>query len=381
MSTKRDYYEILGVKKNASGDEIKKAYRGLALKHHPDRVAVDKKKEAEEQFKEISEAYAVLSDEQKRALYDRYGHSGIDQKYSSEDIFRGADFSSIFENSGFESIFGDIFGDLGLNISGDRPKKTGKRTRGRDLQMQVDVILEEAALGASKTIKLSRYEICQLCKGSGAKPGTKKKTCSKCNGQGQVVVSGGFFRMAQTCPQCRGEGSIIASFCPDCQGEGRVKETHKLEVKIPAGVDTGSHLRLRGEGEAGTQARGDLYIIINVLPHEKFLRQNNDIIYETKVSMAKAVLGGELDVPTIDGSAKMKIPAGTQPDSIFRLRGKGIPDMHGYAKGDELVRVKIEIPTYLNTEQKKAFEEFARVSGELLGSNSSFTEKMKKVFK
>lgn len=381
MSTKRDYYEILNVQKNATLDEIKKAYRRLALKYHPDRVPQEKKKESEEQFKDISEAYAVLSDEQKRALYDQYGHAGIDQKYSSEDIFRGADFSSIFENGGFESIFEGIFGGGGSDIFGRGTGRLRRSGKGRDLQIEVDVAFEEAAKGVTKSIKVPRYETCGPCKGSGAKPGTKKATCSQCKGQGQVIVSGGFFRMAQTCPHCRGEGSLISSFCPDCHGEGRVKRTHSLEVKIPAGVYTGSQLRIRGEGEAGRQTKGDLYVVLNVLKHPEFVRQDKDIICEITVSMIKAVLGAEVEVPTLDGSVRMRIPAGTQPGKIFRLRGKGIPDLHSYAIGDELVKVNVEIPTYLNSRQKKLLEEFAGLSGEDVENTSSFAEKIKRAFK
>ncbi|MDP1853519.1 MAG: molecular chaperone DnaJ [Candidatus Omnitrophota bacterium] len=384
MSAKRDYYEILGVPKNVTVDVIKKSYRTLALKYHPDRVAPDKKKEAEEQFKEISEAYAVLSDTQKRALYDQYGHSGIDQRYTSEDIFKGADFGSIFENAGFESMFGDVFSDLGFDIFGGGGRTAGRRRseRGRDIQIEVDITFLEAARGVTKQIKYPRYEACSLCKGTGAKPGSKKTTCSQCKGQGQVIVSGGFFRMAQTCPQCRGEGTLVTAFCPDCNGQGKVKKIHKLEVKVPPGVDTGSQLRIRGEGEAGKASKGDLYIILNVFADSKFERSGNDIVCEVNISMAKATLGGEVEVSTLDGSVMMKIPVGTQPDKVFRLRQKGIPDLHGYGIGDQLVKVKIEIPVYLTVEQRKLIEDFAKLSGERLDENSgSFTEKIKKVFK
>ncbi|PIQ88330.1 MAG: molecular chaperone DnaJ [Candidatus Omnitrophica bacterium CG11_big_fil_rev_8_21_14_0_20_42_13] len=380
MSAKRDYYEILGINKTANADEIKKAYRKLALRYHPDRVASEKKKEAEEEFKEVSEAYAVLSDEKKRALYDQYGHAGIDQKYSAEDIFRGADFSSIFGGADLESVFGNIFGDFGFDIFGasSRGRTSG---RGRDLQLQLDISLEEAAFGATKSITVPRYESCAVCAGSGAKPGTKRKTCSQCKGQGQILVSGGFFRMSQTCPKCRGEGTIITSFCPECNGQGRVKKKRSLEVKIPAGVETGSHLRLKGEGEQGRSVKGDLYIIINVSGHDKFVRQGNDIICEVAISMPKAVLGAEIEVPTLDGRVSMKIPPGTQPGKIFRLRGKGVVDLHSYAKGDQLVKIQVEIPVSLNSEQKKLMEEFARITGEDAASGTSFTEKIKKAFK
>ena len=379
MSTKRDYYEILGVEKSSTLDIIKKAYRTLALKHHPDRVAHDQKKEAEEQFKEISEAYGVLSDTDKRALYDQYGHAGVDQRYSTEDIFRGADFSSIFENLsdfGFGGgIFDQIFGGGG---GGRRSRRAG---RGRDLQYELEIEFDEAAKGTERKINMARYENCTTCKGEGAKPGTRKKKCSTCGGQGQVMQSSGFFSMTTTCPDCRGEGSIIDKPCPDCYGQGKQKVNKKISVKIPAGVDTGSHLRVSGEGEQGKSgAHGDLYVSIYVKPHKIFRRRNNDIIYLTKISMTKAALGSEISVPTLDGKVTMKIPSGTQHGKIFRLRGKGFPDVHGYGPGDELVVVEIEIPTRLSADQRKLLEEYARVSGEDVSKKQGFTEKIKKAF-
>ena len=386
MSTKRDYYEILGVKKNATLDEIKKAYRELALRFHPDRVPHEQKKEAEEKFKEISEAYAVLSDSQKRALYDQYGHSGIDQKYAYEDIFKGADFSSVFEDlAGFGlggNIFEEVFSDLGFDIfGGRRGRGSSSRRRGRDLQIAVDVTLEEVATGTEKTITLPRYEVCSTCSGSGAKPGTKKAACSQCKGSGRIVVSSGFFQLAQTCPKCQGEGAIITAPCPDCRGEGRAKITRKIKVKIPAGVDTDSQLRVRQEGEAGTAGRGDLYVVINVEPHHLFQRHNNDILTEITISLPKAILGAEVDVPTLNGKVTMKVPPGTQSGKIFRLNDKGIPDLHGRGRGDELVRVLVNIPTRLTAEQRRLIEEFARLSGEDINSQESFTDKIKKAFK
>ncbi len=384
MSTKRDYYEILGIKKNASLDEIKKAYREMALRYHPDRVPHEQKKESEEKFKEISESYAVLSDAQKRALYDQYGHAGIDQKYAYEDIFKGADFGSIFEglkDFGFGGgIFDDIFSDLGFDISGARTRRGTRARRGRDLEISLSIALEEAAKGIEKTITLPRYEICASCNGSGAKPGTKKITCPQCKGAGRTVVSSGFFQLAQTCSRCGGEGAIIQAPCPACRGEGRAKVTRKINVKIPAGVDTGSSLRIRGEGEAGTAGRGDLYVVIDVKPHPVFQRHDNDLLTEITVSIAKAILGSEVEVPTLDGKVKMKIPPGTQSGKIFRLKEKGIPDVHSRIVGDELVRVNVEIPKRLTPEQKRLIEEFARASGEDI-NRESFTEKIKKAFK
>jgi molecular chaperone DnaJ len=385
VSTKRDYYEILGVKKNATLDEIKKAYRELALRYHPDRVPHEQKKEAEEKFKEISEAYAVLSDSQKRALYDQYGHSGIDQKYAYEDIFKGADFSSVFRDLGDfgfgGGLFDEIFSDLGYDIfaSGGHRAQAGRR-RGRDLQISVDITLEEAATGTEKTITVPRYETCPVCSGSGAKPGTKKTACSQCRGAGRVTVSSGFFQMTQTCPKCRGVGSTISTPCPECRGEGRMKVTRKIKVKIPAGVDTGSNLRMRGEGEAGAAARGDLYVNMEVRSHSVFERHDNDILATLNISLTKAILGGEAEVPTLDGKVSMKIPAGTQSGKIFRLREKGVPDLHGRGIGDELVRVNVEIPIRLTPEQRRLIEEFAKLSGEEV-AKESFSEKIKKAFK
>ena len=386
MSTaKRDYYEILGVKKNAALDEVKKAYREMALRYHPDRVPAEQKKEAEEKFKEISEAYAVLSDSQKRALYDQYGHAGIDQKYAYEDIFKGADFSSVFRDLGDfgfgGGLFEEIFGDLGFDVFGSgSSRRAGGRRRGRDLQISVDITLEEVASGTEKTITVPRYEVCSACSGSGAKPGTKKITCPQCKGSGRTVVSNGFFQMAQACSRCGGEGSAIQAPCPECRGEGRAKITRKIKVKIPAGVDNGSHLRVRGEGEAGTAARGDLYVVIEVQRHPVFERHDNDVLTEISISLSKAILGGEVEVPTLEGKVSMKIPAGTQSARIFRLKEKGIADLHGRGNGDELVRVNVEIPTRLSQEQRRLIEEFAKASGENI-DKESFSDKIKKAFK
>lgn len=384
MSTKRDYYEILGVKKSATLDEIKKAYRELALKYHPDRVPHEQKKEAEEKFKELSEAYAVLSDSGKRALYDQYGHSGIDQKYAYEDIFKGADFSSVFQGMGDYGVggglFDEIFSDLGFDIFGSRGRRGARQRRGRDLEIAASITLEEAASGTEKTINLPRYETCPACAGTGAKPGTKKVTCPQCRGAGRTVVSNGFFQVAQTCSRCGGEGAIIQVPCPSCQGEGRTKVTRKIKVKIPPGVDSGSNLRVRGEGEAGTAGRGDLYVAIEVEPHRIFERHENDLLTEIKISLSKAILGSEVDVPILAGHVKMKIPAGTQSGKIFRLKDKGMPDLHGRGLGDELVKVDVEIPQRLTSEQRRLMEDFARASGEEI-NKGSFTEKIKRTFR
>ncbi|MFH1855603.1 MAG: molecular chaperone DnaJ [Candidatus Omnitrophota bacterium] len=380
--TKRDYYEILGLQKGVSKDEIKKAYRGLALKYHPDRVPADQKKEAEERFKEISESYAVLADDQKRAQYDQFGHAGIDSRYSSEDIFRGADFSNIFEDLGFGgSIFEDIFGGFGL-FGGGQGRRGPKR--GSDLQYDLEISFEESASGAEKAIVVPRHETCPDCKGTGSAKGSLMERCSKCNGSGQIRMQQGFgFIFARPCDKCRGSGEIIKNPCSKCNASGRVAVERKIKVKIPAGVETGSRLRMSQEGEAGIKGgpRGDLYIAIYVKPHEIFGRQDNDITCEVPVSFVLASLGGETAVPTITGQVKMKIPAGTQSGKIFRLKSKGIKDLFGRGQGDQLVRIIVETPTHLNAAQKKLLQDFAAVSGEDVNPISkSFMDKVKKIW-
>ncbi|MCX5711652.1 MAG: molecular chaperone DnaJ [Candidatus Omnitrophica bacterium] len=385
MTSKRDYYEILGVKKNTSLDDIRKAYREMALRYHPDRVPHEQKKEAEEKFKEISEAYAILSDSQKRALYDQYGHSGIDQRYAQEDIFKNADFNSAFQGMGDYGlgggIFDEIFSDLGFDF-GNRSSqgRGGRQRRGRDLEISVTLSLEEAFSGTEMTINVPRYEVCSVCSGSGAKPGSKKITCPQCKGAGRSVASNGFFQMVQACQRCAGEGSITQTPCPECNGQGREKVTRKIKVKIPSGVDNGSSLRVRGEGEAGTAGRGDLYVIVEVRPNPLYHRDGNDILTEINISLSKAILGFDVDVPTLSGHVKMKIPPGTQPGKVFRLREKGMPDVHGGEPGDELVRVNVDIPSRLSSEQRRLIEEFARASGEEINPES-LGDKIKKKFR
>ncbi|MBU3958685.1 MAG: molecular chaperone DnaJ [Candidatus Omnitrophica bacterium] len=388
MTSKRDYYEILGVKKNATLDEIKKAYRGLALRHHPDRVPHEQKKEAEEKFKEISEAYAVLSDSKKRALYDQYGHSGIDQKYAYEDIMRGGDWSDLSDIGGLGNILKMFMGGLG---SGDIDsafdsffgfEEQGRQTRrkGRNLEIAVGISLEEAASGVEKSITIPRYEFCSVCGGNGVKPGTKRVVCPQCKGQGRVALVRGGFQFVQPCPKCGGEGKLTQSPCPACHGEGKQRETHHIKVRIPAGVYTGSNLRVRGEGEAGTAGRGDLYVVIEVSPHPVFQRHNNDILTEVTISLTKAILGSEIDVPTLNGHVKMKIPSGTQSGRVFRLKDKGILDLRLRGRGDELVRVIVDIPRDLTAGQRRLIEEFARISGDDI-SKETFKEKITKAFK
>jgi molecular chaperone DnaJ len=379
---KKDYYEILGLEKTATLQEIKKKYRSLALKHHPDRVDAAKKKEAEEKFKEISEAYGVLSDPKKRQMYDQYGHAGIDQNFTAEDIFKGAN----FEDLGLGDIFSQFFGDSGFDIFGGAFGGGGRRSRrpqrGHDIKYEVEISLEEAFNGIKKKIKVPRHDKCSQCDGSGSKPGTSPKTCPTCKGQGQVYVSSGFFRMAQTCSSCGGQGTIIADPCSACQGQGVVRVTRNIDVTIPAGVDNNSRLRVHDEGEIGPGGRGDLYIYIFVKLHNIFERNGQDIQIELPVSFVKAALGAEVSVPTLDGSISMKIPAGTQSGKVFRLREKGMPDLRGGSKGNQYVRVMIHVPTKLSVEQKKILQQYADISGDETGiQEESFTDKIKKVFK
>jgi molecular chaperone DnaJ len=351
------------------------------MKYHPDRVAPEKRKESEEKFKEISEAYAVLSDANKRAQYDRFGHAGIDNRYSTEDIFRGADFSSIFEDMGFGGggIFEDIFSSFGFG-GGGRSRR-GPR-RGADLEYQLQLSFEEAAKGLEKTITIRRGDTCTTCKGEGSQPGTKRITCPACKGSGQVGQSAGFFTIARTCDSCRGEGSIVTNPCKKCHGSGLVKVERKINIKIPAGVDSGSHLRVRGEGEPGAKGgpHGDLYILIRLKEHRIFERHGRDILCRVPISFVQAALGTEIEVPSIYGEKiKMKIPAGTQSEKIFRIGGKGFSDVHGHGKGDQYVKVNVTVPMNLNSKQKKALLEFAKLSGEDL-KNESIAEKIKKAF-
>lgn len=385
MTTKRDYYEILGVPKGASADDIKKAYRNLALKYHPDRVTPDKKKEAEERFKDISESYAVLSDPQKRSQYDQFGHAGIDSKYSSEDIFKNADFSSIFEEMGGSGdIFEEILGSFGMFGGRGGSRRSRGSGRGRDLEFEIEISFEEAAFGAKKTINIPKYEPCEACSGSGARPGTKKTDCPTCKGRGQVLYSTGFINVSQTCPGCRGEGSTIKSPCQKCDGAGKSKVTKKIEVSIPAGVDTGSRLRVQGEGDSGIRGgpAGDLYIYINVKEHPIFQRHGYDIICEVPISFPLAALGGEIEVPTLSGNVMMRMPEGTQSGRVFRLGGKGVKNLRGYGTGDQLVKVVVETPTHLTSEQKKSLKEFERVcNGSVNPMSASFMDKVKRLFK
>ncbi|MCK9989874.1 MAG: molecular chaperone DnaJ, partial [Rugosibacter sp.] len=344
--SKRDFYEILGVNRDASSEDIKKAYRKLAMKHHPDRNPDNPKAEA--QFKEAKEAYEILSDEQKRTAYDQYGHAGVDPQA------RGGG------GGGFGDAFSDIFGDIFGGGGGSRSNVY----RGADLRYNLEITLEDAAHGSETRIRIPTMTECEACDGSGAKKGTQPKTCPTCAGHGQVRMQQGFFSVQQTCPKCHGTGRYIPDPCNTCHGAGRVKQHKTLSVKIPAGVDEGDRIRLTGEGEAGVNGgpTGDLYVQIHLKPHAVFQREHDDLHCEMPVSFTTAALGGEIKVPTLDGAAHLKIPAGSQTGKVFRLRGKGVKGVRSHAHGDLLCHVVIETPVSLTERQKELLQEFEEIS-------------------
>jgi molecular chaperone DnaJ len=361
MPEKKDYYEVLGVPKEASEKEIKTAYRKLAMLHHPDRSDAP---EAEEKFKELSEAYAVLSDPDKRQKYDQFGHAGINSQYSQEDLFRGVNFEDLLRGfgggGGGDSIFDMFFGGGG---------RRGP-ARGRDLRYDVNLTLEQAANGLETNIDVPRTESCPTCHGSGAKPGTKPVTCSNCRGSGQVTRAQntpfGQMVTSTSCSKCGGRGQTIPSPCSECSGTGRVHKTRKINIKIPPGVEDGQHLKLRGQGDAaGPKGEsGDLYVVINIQPHPRFQRMDSDLIMEMPISFTQATLGADVEVPTLNGRAKIKVPAGTQTGTVFRLRGKGMPRLQGMGAGDLHVKVKIKTPASLTSRQKQLLEDLAIEFGE-----------------
>ncbi len=345
---KRDFYEILGVAKNASGAELKKAYRRLAMKHHPDRNPDDGAAEAK--FKEAKEAYEILSDSQKRAAYDQFGHAGVDSQAGGGGYGGGSSFSDIFGD-----VFGDIFGGSG----GARGQE--RVYRGSDLQYNLALTLEEAVFGGDKEIEIPRLDKCESCDGSGARSGSEAVECHTCQGVGQVRMQQGFFSVQQACPTCHGNGKVISDPCPDCNGEGRVQHHKTLSVKIPAGVDTGDRVRLSGEGEAGINGgpAGDLYVQVQVKKHSLFERDGDNLYCEVPISFTTAALGGELEVPTLDSKVTLKIPDETQSGKIFRLRGKGVKPVRGGPQGDLMCRVKVETPINLSKDQKVLLKVFS----------------------
>jgi molecular chaperone DnaJ len=349
--TKRDYYEILGVAKTATEEEIKKSYRKIAMQCHPDKNPGNK--QAEERFKEAAEAYEVLSDRQKREIYDHYGHAGL-----SNTGFQGfSGFDDIFSN------FGDIFEDVfGFGQGRGRGRSRSQARAGADLRYDLKISFLEAAFGVTKMIDLEKLHTCSACDGTGAAPGTAPSTCPTCHGRGQVVQSSGFFTISSTCPHCHGQGKFITKPCGTCRGTGKERKLKKVELKIPAGVETGSRLRLRGEGEAGEMGgpSGDLYVFLQVEEHEFFVREQDDIICRVPISFVQAALGATIEVPTLKEPEKIKIPRGTQNGQLFRLKGKGFPHVRGYGRGDQIIEVHVQIPTSLTRKQEELLREFEK---------------------
>ncbi len=373
--TKRDYYEILGVPKNATAEDLKSAFRKLARQYHPD---INKEADAEEKFKELNEAYAVLSDEQKRAAYDRYGHAGVQGPNGSPDFT--VDFSD------FADIFGDLFGFGGFGRSSTRSRNAPRR--GADLQYHLDLTFEEAVFGVEKEISITRDEVCSTCSGSGAEPGTSATRCTTCNGTGEVrqvrqTILGSMVQVA-TCPTCKGQGETISTPCRTCQGRGVERQTRQKVVSIPAGVDTGIQIRLAGEGQPGTNGgpNGNLYITIQVKPHKYFRRQENDILLNLNINIAQATLGADVEIPTVDGKNEtLHIPSGTQPGKVLHLKGKGVPRLRSNGRGDQLVLINVEVPTRLNSEQKELFEKLAKSLGsEVRAQERGFLDWIKETF-
>jgi molecular chaperone DnaJ len=371
-ANKRDYYEVLGVTKTADAEEIKRAYRKLAMKYHPDRNEGAEKAEAERKFKEAAEAYEVLSDSGKRQRYDQFGHQGV----SASHDYAHMDPNDIF------SIFEGIFGG---GMGGRRQQNPNSPARGFDLETQVELTLAEIATGAEKTLEFDRNEKCETCSGTGAKAGSTPQRCATCGGQGQVIQQGfgGMFRMATTCPNCRGRGNVIRDYCTSCRGQGKVPKSRKIAVKVPAGVHEGQTVRVPGEGEPGERGGppGDLHCHIAVRAHPIFARQGNELVCQIPISFAQAALGTELDVPTLRGKAKLDIPHGTQHGEVFKIRSEGLPDLRSGRKGDQLVQVLIEVPRKLTEKQKHLLKEFA--GHEEAGSmpqKKGFLEKIKEAF-
>jgi molecular chaperone DnaJ len=375
MATKkRDYYEILAVERNASGEEIKRAYRKLAVKFHPDKNPDDP--QAEEKFKELGEAYDVLIDSDKRAAYDRFGHAAFAHGSA------GGGFHDPFDI--FREVFGGAGGGIFETFFGGAGMRGEDRQRGSDLRYDMQITLEEAAFGVDKEIEIRKLDSCDKCHGSGAEPGSRTITCPACVGRGQVVSSRGFFQVSQTCPRCRGVGQIIEKPCQQCGGDGRVEKLSRIKLKIPAGIASGSRLRSSRNGEAGLRGgpQGDLYVVVHIKEHKIFQRENDDLYCEVPIPFSFAALGSDVAVPTLEGKAHLKVPAGTQSGQVFRLRGKGIVNVNGRERGDLLARLLVEVPTRLNDEQRQKLQEFAALCGdENTPLRKSFFERAKEFFK
>lgn len=372
--SKRDYYEVLGVSRTCTDQELKTAYRKLAIKYHPDKNPNDAT--AEEKFKEAAEAYSVLSNSDQRKRYDRFGHAGVSSAAGAGAWGAGAP-----GFGGIEDILGDLFGFGDVFGGGRGGSRRSAAQRGADLRYDLEITLEDAANGMTAQLRIPRLEGCESCKGSGAAPGTQPENCNTCNGTGQVRYQQGFFSVARTCNTCRGVGRVVKNPCSECKGAGRVEREKQMEVKIPAGVETGSRLRVPGEGEAGTQggASGDLYVVIHVAEHEQFERQGNNLYEAVPISFAQAALGAELMVKTLDGEEKLKIPLGTQTGTVFRLRGKGMPALGGRGRGDLFVSVTVITPTSLTREQRKLLEQLAEVESKDL-ADKTLVDKVRDIF-
>ena len=372
MPQKRDYYEVLAVPRTATPAELKSAYRKLAIQFHPDKNPGNHA--AEESFKECSEAYEVLADEEKRARYDRFGHGapgGFGPGFAG-----GQGFSDI--NDIFGDIFGEIFGQRG------RQQRPGGRTRGSDVRYNLEVSFTEAAFGTEAKVKIPRHKQCETCKGLGARPGTSATTCPTCHGAGELRMTQGFFQISRTCGQCQGAGKVVTNPCQTCRGAGKVEQESVLNVKVPPGVDTGTRLKLTGEGEPGERGGppGDLYVVVHVQEHAIFVREDTEVICEVPISFTQAALGAQIEVPTLDGKVKMKIPAGSQSGKVFRLKGKGFPSLQQYGhRGDQHVRVTVEVPSSLSKKQRELLEQFAAISGEDAHPQAKgFLEKVREMF-
>lgn len=391
MAQKRDYYELLGVERNASSEEIKKAYRKLALKYHPDRNPGDKS--SEEKFKEIAEAYEVLSDPQKKTTYDQFGHAGIGAGVGAGPSGFGG-FGVDLEEAlrmfmgefgrgfGGGNAFNDFFEEE-MGWPGTKTRRNISRVRGSDLRYDMEISLEEAAFGIKKEITVTINETCKTCNGEGTAPGTERTTCHTCDGSGMVYSRQGFFSISRTCSKCQGAGTIVKNPCKVCRGIGTVPENKRIAVKVPFGVETGSRLKITGAGEPGPKGGepGDLYIILHVKEHPIFQRQGDDLLCEMPITFITASLGDDVEIPTLDGRIKLKIPTGTQSGKVFRVRGKGMPNLHGYGRGDLYIRVIVEVPSHLGGEERRIIEELDRTGKEhIFPTTQAFRDKIKRMF-